>query len=134
MKKGLALLLAAALLFCVAACGKSSNEKAIIGAWQLVDTELETEYGLGIEFEKDGTLRYGFTEDVLESLTNGEVSDDALEGLDMLMKIEYDILSDTEMEITVSALFGLAKESDTVSYSLSGDTLIFDGATYTRIP
>lgn len=134
MKKGLALLLAAALLFCVAACGKSSNEKAIIGAWQLVDTELETEYGLGIEFEKDGTLRYGFTEDVLESLTNGEVSDDALEGLDMLMKIEYDILSDTEMEIAVSALFGLAKESDTVSYSLSGDTLIFDGATYTRIP
>lgn len=134
MKKGLALLLAAALLFCVAACGKSSNEKAIIGAWQLVDTELETEYGLGIEFEKDGTLRYGFTEDVLESLTNGEVSDDALEGLDMLMKIEYDILSDTEMKITVSALFGLAKESDTVSYSLSGDTLIFDGATYTRIP
>lgn len=134
MKKGLALLLAAALLFCVAACGKSSNEKAIIGAWQLVDTELEAEYGLGIEFEKDGTLRYGFTEDVLESLTNGEVSDDALEGLDMLMKIEYDILSDTEMEITVSALFGLAKESDTVSYSLSGDTLIFDGATYTRIP
>lgn len=133
MRKILAILLAAAVLLSFTACGKSSNKKAIVGAWQLVDTELETEYGLGIEFEKDGTLRYGFTEDVLAGLTGGEVSDDALEGLDMLMKIEYDIESDTEMKITVSAMFGLAKESDIVAYELKGDTLVFDGATYTRV-
>ena len=51
----------------------------------------------------------------------------------MLMKIEYEIKSDTEMVITVSAMFGLAKESDTVTYELNGDTLVFDGATYTRV-
>ena len=133
MKKLLAILLAAMMVFALTACGKNSNERAIVGAWQLVDTELETEYGLGIEFEKDGTLRYGFTEDVLAGITDGEVSDEALEGLDMLMKIEYKIKSDTEMEITVSAMFGLAKESDTVTYELNGDTLVFDGATYTRV-
>ena len=133
MKKLLAILLAAMMLLSLTACGKNSNERAIVGTWQLVDTELETEYGLGIEFEKDGTLRYGFTEDVLAGITDGEVSDEALEGLDMLMKIEYEIKSDTEMEITVSAMFGLAKESDTVTYELNGDTLVFDGATYTRV-
>ena len=57
MKKLLAILLAAMMLLSLTACGKNSNEKAIVGTWQLVDTELETEYGLGIEFEKDGTLQ-----------------------------------------------------------------------------
>lgn len=51
----------------------------------------------------------------------------------MLMSIEYDVKSDTEMEITVSAMFGLAKEKTTIPYSLEGDTLTFDGATYTRV-
>ena len=49
------------------------------------------------------------------------------------MSIEYKIKSDTEMEVTVSALFGLQKESTTVTYSLDGDTLEFDGAVYTRV-
>ena len=31
------------------------------------------------------------------------------------------------------AKLGLAKESATVSYSLDGDTLVFDGATFTRV-
>ena len=132
MKKITAIFLVIVMLLCFSACGKSQNEKAIIGVWELVDTELETEYGLGIEFEKDGTLRYGLTEDVLAGLSDGKVSDDDLEGLDMLMKIEYDIKSDTEMEITIKAMLGLAKESAVVTYSLNGDTLIFDGATYTR--
>ena len=56
-----------------------------------------------------------------------------MKGLEMLMKIKYKIKSDTEMEITVSAMLGLAKESTTVAYSLDGDTLVFDGATYTRV-
>ena len=51
----------------------------------------------------------------------------------MLMSMEYKIKSDTEMEITMKALLGLAKESATVKYQLDGDTLIFDGATYTRV-
>ncbi len=132
MKKTLAILLSVIMLFTLTACGGSVNKKAIIGTWKVVDTETETEYGLGIEFTKDGKLRYGLTEDVFESLADGEDAEDVMAGLDMLMTIKYKIKSDTEMKITASALFGLAKESDTVEYSLDGDTLVFDGATYTR--
>ena len=134
MKKLFALLLALTMVVALAACGGggSANKKAIVGTWKLVDTETETEYGLGMEFTKDGKLRYGLTEDVLAGIAGGEEADDAMAGLDMLMSIDYKIKSDTEMEITMSAMFGIAKESETVSYSLDGDTLKFDGVTYER--
>ena len=130
MKNSLVLLLAALMLLSMAACGGSNNEKNIIGTWALVDKETETEYGLGIEFTKDGEMRYGLTEDVLAGLTGDEDVDAAL---DMLMTIKYKIKSDTEMEVTVSAMFGLAKETTTVSYKLDGDSLSFDGADYQRV-
>ena len=130
MKRLLALLLAAMMLLSLTACGGSENEKNIIGTWELVDKETETEYGLGIEFTKDGEMRYGLTEEVLTSLTGDEDVDAAL---DMLMTIKYEIKSDTEMEITVSAMFGLAKESTIVAYELNGDVLTFDGATYQKV-
>ena len=105
--------------------------------WQIVDTETATEYGVGIEFTKDGKMRYGLTEDSLEGLTGGEATSedwaDAMEGLEALMSIEYKIKSDTEMEITMSAFLGLAKETATVTYKLDGDTPTFDGATYSRV-
>ena len=130
MKKLLALLLALVMVFSLAACGGSNNEKNIIGTWALVDKETETEYGLGIEFTKDGEMRYGFTEASLTGLTGDEDVDAAL---DFLMTIKYKIKSDTEMEVTVSAMFGLAKETTTVSYKLDGDSLSFDGADYQRV-
>lgn len=135
MKKLLAFALALALILSLAACGGGGNKKNIVGTWHIVDEETETEYGLGIEFTKDGKLRYGLTEEMLSGLADGDAQDakDALEGLDMLMSIEYEIKSDTEMEVTVSAMFGLAKESETIPYSLDGDTLTFDGATYSRV-
>ena len=135
MKKLLAFALAMALILSLAACGGGGNKKNIVGTWHIVDEETETEYGLGIEFTKDGKLRYGLTEEMLAGLADGDSQDakDAMEGLEMLMSIEYEIKSDTEMEVTVSAMFGLAKESETISYSLDGDTLTFDGATYTRV-
>ena len=128
MKKILAVLLAGLMLLSLASCGGSPNKKAIVGTWKLVDTETETEYGLGIQFTDDGKVRYGLTEDMFDG---GDI-DEALAGLDMLMTIEYEIKSDTEMELTAKALFGLASESDTVEYKLDGDTLVFDGVTYTR--
>lgn len=135
MRKFLAIIMVLIMVFSLAACGGSAIEKELIGMWKLVDAESEeeTEYGLGIEFTKDGKLRYGLTEDVLEGLEveEGDV-DDAMEGLDMLMTIEYEVISDTEMEVTASAFMGLASESATVPFSLNGDTLEFDGATYTR--
>ncbi len=133
MKKIFVVLLCAVMLLSLASCGGSSNEKAIVGTWKLLDTETETEYGLGMEFTKDGKLRYGLTEDVFEQLADGEDVDDVMAGLDILMSIDYEIESDTEMKVTVSALFGLAKEATMIEYSLNGDTLVFDGATYTRV-
>lgn len=128
MKRLLAILLAAVLLLSLTAC--SGNKKNIVGTWELVDKETQTEYGLGLEFTKDGKLHYGLTEDDLTTLTGDEDVDKALS---YLMSIEYKIKSDTEMEITVKAMFGLAKESSTVPYALDGDTLEFDGNTYTRV-
>ena len=137
MKRLSTFLLIIALAFALTACGGGGNEKKIVGTWQVVDEETATEYGIGLEFTKDGKLRYGLTEDVLTGLTGGEVSDkdldQAKEGLEMLMSIDYKIKSDTEMEVTVPAFMGLAKETTTVSYTLDGDSLTFDGATYTRV-
>ena len=130
MKKLLAIILAALMLLSLAACASTGNKQAIIGTWKLVDEETQTEYGLGLQFTKDGKLHYGLTADDLTTLTGDEDVDKALS---YLMSIEYKIKSDTEMEVTVSALFGLSKESSTVAYSLDGDTLVFDGATYTRV-
>ena len=130
MKKLLIIALALMMVLSLAACGGSNNEKDIIGTWALVDKETETEYGLGIEFTKDGEMRYGFTEDSLAGLTGDEDVDAAL---DFLMTIKYKIKNDTEMEVTVSAMFGLAKETTTVSYKLDGDSLSFDGADYQRV-
>ena len=128
MKRLLAILLAAVLLLSLTACG--GNKKDIVGTWELVDKETQTEYGLGLEFTKDGKLHYGLTEDDLTTLTGDEDVDKALS---YLMSIEYKIKSDTEMETTMKALFGLAKEKTVIPYSLDGDTLVFDGNTYARV-
>lgn len=136
MKKILLTVLALILILSMTACG-GGNKKNIVGTWQIVDTETATEYGIGLEFTKDGKMRYGLTEEVLSGIAGEDVDkddwDEAMEGLDMLMTIEYKIKSDTEMEVTVKALLGLAKESTVVTYSLDGDTLVFDGATYSRV-
>jgi len=132
MKKIFAMVLVLVMVFALASCGGNKNEKNIVGVWKLVDTETETEYGLGIEFTKDGKLRYGLTEEVFEAIGGGD-AEDVMDGLDLLMSIEYEIKSDTEMEITMKAFLGLAKEKTDVSYALNGDTLTFDGAEYTRV-
>ncbi len=128
MKKLLAIFLAAMMLLSLSACG-GGNKKDIVGTWHIVDETTQTEYGLGIQFEKDGTLRYGLTEEMFGE----DVTEEDLAALDILMKMEYKIKSDTEMEVTMKALMGLAKEKVTVTYSLDGDTLVFDGVTYTRV-
>lgn len=129
MKKTLVILLVVIMIFSLASC--SGNKKAIIGTWELVDKETETEYGMGIEFTKDGKLRYGLADDSLSGL--GSEWEEAMEGLEALMSIEYKVKSDTEMEITVSAFLGLGEETTIVPYTLDGDTLVFDGAEYKRV-
>ena len=132
MKKLLALLLALLMLASLCACG--GNKKDIVGVWQIIDVESATEYGVGIEFTKDGKMRYGVTEDMLDDLgSDADAWEDAMAGLEYLMTIEYKVKNDTEMEITMKALFGLAKEKVTVEYELDKDTLTFDGAVYQRV-
>ncbi len=135
MKKMLSVMLVFVLLFALAACGGHPNEKGIVGVWHVVDEETETDYGLGIEFTKDGKVRYGLTEDVFTALADGDKEDAeaALKAMDFLATIEYKIKSDTEMEITVKALMGLGgKETETITYSLDGDNLTFDDVKFTR--
>jgi len=136
MKKLLAILLAAMMAFSLAACSGNPNEKKIVGVWHVVDEETETDYGLGIEFTKDGKVRYGLTEDVFTALAEGneEDAESAMKALDFVATIEYDIKSDTEMELTVKAFMGLGgKETETVTYSLDGDNLTFDDVAFTRV-
>ncbi len=135
MKKLLSVVLVLTLVFALAACGGNPNEKNIVGVWHVVDEETERDYGLGIEFTKDGKVRYGLTEDVFTALADGDekAADDALKAMDFIASMEYKVRSDTEMEITVKALLGLGgKESETITYSLDGDKLTFDGAEFTR--
>ncbi len=93
----------------------------------------DVDFGMGIEFTEDGKLRYGFDSEALDSVASGANMDDILGGMEMLVTIYYDVKSDTELELTISALMGMQKESQTVTYSLDGDTLVFDGSTYTRV-
>ena len=179
MKKILAILLAAMMLFSLTGCGmenllsglggespegvKNTQNPALIGTWELVveeetptdegmdataDTSENSEtgdageaeaalsdidFGMGIEFTEDGKLRYGFDSESLESIAGGADMNDVLGGMEMLITIYYEVKSDTELTLTVSALMGMKTESQTVEYSLDGDTLVFDGATYTRV-
>ncbi len=135
MKKLFALLMVGIMLMTLAACGGHPNEKGIVGVWHVVDEETETDYGLGIEFTKDGKVRYGLTEDVFTALADGDekAADDALKALDFLVSMEYKIKSDTEMEITAKAFMGLGgKETETITYALDGDNLTFDDVKFTR--
>ncbi len=135
MKKLLTLMLVGLMMVTLVACGGHPNEKGIVGVWHVVDEETETDYGLGIEFTKDGKVRYGLTEDVFTALADGDekAAEDALKALDFLVSMEYKVKSDTEMEITAKALLGLGgKESETITYSLEGDNLTFDDVKFTR--
>ena len=101
------------------------------------DEEMNQMAAMALKFTEDGKMRYGLTQDVISGLTGGEATKedmaDAMKGLEALMSIKYKVKSDTEMEITMSALMGLKKEKVTVTYKLDGDTLEFDGATYSRV-
>lgn len=125
-KNFLIVLLAAFMVFSLSACGGANN--ALVGTWQLTDGEA-AEYGWGLKFNKDGTMTFATGGDEKSQ----KEMDEAFESLQALYKIKYKVKSDTKMEITMSAFMGMAKESNDVEYTLDGDTLVFDGATYTRI-
>ncbi len=137
MKKLLTVLLVLTMALLLVSCGaKSAIKNNLVGVWHVVDEELETTYGLGIEFTKDGKVRYGLTEDIFTALADGdkESAEDALKALDFLISMEYKIKSDTEMEITAKAFMGLGgKQTEVITYALDGDHLTFDGAEFVKV-
>ncbi len=135
MKKILACILIAATLVFMIGCGGGKNKSEIVGFWQITDENADAAYGIGLEFRKDKTLYIGLSKENIAQFTDMSEKDieRALEGLGYIYKITYNIKSDTVMEITVSAMMGLAKEKTEVTYSLDGDTLVFDGAVYKRV-
>jgi len=131
-KRILLIVLAALLLLSATACGKKSLE----GKWKLVGAEgsdyAEMEaFGAEIYFVFDNekvTFEFDFS--------NSELSEEeqqyaeSMLGMMTLIQITYEVKSDTELEMTTSA-FGQT-ETETVQYSLEGDTLTFEGATFER--
>lgn len=125
MKKVLVLVMALLMMFALAACGGGDT---VVGTWEVADGESGGTYGFGLQFNKDGTMFYA---------AGGEEGQDlaeAFEAMKALYKIKYEIIDDTSMELTQSAFLGLVKDDPIpVQYSLNGNTLIFDGATYYRV-
>jgi hypothetical protein len=135
MKKIWVFVLIAATLILMIGCGARKQQKRYRRFWELTDESSAVSYGLGLEFRKDGTMYIGLSKENLAEFTDMSEKEieQALEGLGYLYKITYDIKDDTTMEITVSAMMGLAKEKNEITYSLNGDTLVLDGATYKRV-
>lgn len=135
MKKALVVLLVAVMILSITACGGTGASGKLVGRWELSDGDGGA-YGYGLEFKKDGTMTYAIDSELFTGTETGmtdEEWDEAMDALSKIYTIKYKAKSDTSMDITVSALMGLGKETTTVEYSLNGDTLIFDGSTYTRI-
>ncbi|MDD2955199.1 MAG: hypothetical protein PHD67_02660 [Oscillospiraceae bacterium] len=126
-KRLLALLFALILTLGLTGCA-GGNKKNIVGTWELADDAGST-YGFGVRFEKDGSFFFSGSSDA----ESEEELQEAFEAMEMLYSISYKVKSDTELEITQKIFGGLGgKEVTVVSYSLDGDVLILDGATYHR--
>ena len=108
MKKILAILLAIMLLAVLTACGGGGNKSALTGTWEVTDGD-GGEYGMGIRFTNDNKFYFSFASEMLgdtAELTAQEL-EEAFEAMDMLYTINYKLLSETQMELTVKAFGGL---------------------------
>ena len=117
MKKKLCLALCIALaMLALVACG--SSEKGIVGKWESTD-----QAGVFIEFTKGGEMKFDVADGVDSTISSGVA-------VMQLADITYEIKSDTEFEMTISALG--QTNTVTMGYTLDGDTLTLEGAEYTR--
>ncbi len=127
------------LLFLMTATGMAGcadnkeNQKNIVGIWQLSEEEPVSEYGVGIEFAEDGSLYYGLTANMIENLAAGQPLEVVHSGVKSISTMEYKIKNENELDVVVHILHGIKKQKETINYSLTGDTLIYDGLTYQRL-
>ncbi len=135
MKKKVAVVLSAFLmLFALVACGGGTG---LEGKWKMTGAT-GGDMAQFAEFEKYGAIYFNIKggKIALELETGSSLSEEEKLALEMIkpflssMEMSYEVLSDTEMKLTISGLGQSATE--TVEYSLNGDTLILDDATFTR--
>lgn len=131
-KRVMLIVLAVLLVLTIAACG----QKGIEGRWKLVGGEggeFSDFEEIGADFIielKGGTMKWEF------DLSNSGMTDEekqyaeAMLGMFTMATMTYKVVSDTELEMTISMMG--ETETDTVEYSLNGDTLIIEGTTFKR--
>lgn len=135
MKKKVAVVVSAFLmLFALVACGGGSG---LEGKWKMTGATGAdmTEFA---EFEKYGVIYFNIKGGKItpELEAGSSLSEEEKLALEMIkplltsMEMNYEVLSDTEMKLTISGLGQSATE--TVNYSLNGNTLVIDDMTFTR--
>ncbi len=138
MKKALCILLATMMVIFLSGCNNNNAEieqyeANIVGVWKLSEHENVSDYGLGIEFSEDGALYYGLTANMIEDFSAGKPLEVVLGGAESVSTMEYKIKNAQELEVIVHLLHGIKKQKETIHYSLTEDTLVYDGITYERI-
>ena len=134
MKRLCAAILALTILATFTACGRE-DQHGIVGVWSITDPEQADQHGSGLEFTRDGSLRFGWTRGAVSRLIGHELSESAakvyIRGLDEHLTLDYTVLNESELRVdlvTSSVIAG----SDIIPYTLAEDRLIFNGIEYTR--
>jgi uncharacterized lipoprotein YehR (DUF1307 family) len=127
MKKRVFLIVLAVLMIVsLTACGK----KGIEGKWKYVSGDAGdlSSFGEGIFI----TFKGGKVTMELDPKAEGVTAEQKqfIQSLLAMMTISYKIVSDTQLELSISVLGQSQKE--TVTYKVDGDTLTLEGAIYKR--
>lgn len=133
-KKGLVLLAALLMGIVLTACGGGTG---LEGKWKLTGAEGADSSELA-EFEQYGSIYFHIKggKMTIDLETGPNLTSQQKMALQMLepmltsADIRYEVLSDTEMKLTITA-FDQTDEA-TVEYHVDGDTLVLYGATFTR--
>ncbi len=134
-KRVLLVIMAALMLLTIMACGK----KGIEGKWKLVGSGGDTfgdfsDMGMeGAEFFlvlKGGKMTFEFNLDKVDMTDEERQTAEAMMGMLNMATITYEVKSETEMEMSYS--FMGESDTQTVEYTLNGDTLEIDGTAFQR--
>lgn len=127
-QKIICLVLVVVFALAVAGCGGSAN-KGIEGKWKFAGGESEMAEDMAHYINlSGGKLTFEFDKTGLSEEEKANI--ELMESLMGMMEIKYEVVSDTELKLTMSA-FGESQE-ETMEYKLDGDKLTFAGAEYTR--
>lgn len=115
---------------------KKSSNNPLVGTW-IHKTDDSGKFGGLIRFTSDGKMRYGLPKELVQKAKVkplSEKEEKALwDGIDMLITIEYKVLSPTKLQVSLtSRLVGTKPQVKEYTYHLAGDTLTLSGETFLR--